>query len=107
MAMHTRMPIITAIKSGMIFSGFYGEGTIGESHAGFIGKFPLHASEGQVGEVFGPCQGQLVDTVFQFKLRGELRGRVLRARLRGCLPCIKEQAQQDEWEFAASFIHSS
>jgi hypothetical protein len=32
---------------------------------------------------------------------------VLGGGLRGRLPCIKEQTQYDEREFAASFIHSS
>ena len=107
MAVHTRMPDITAIKSGMIFFGLYGEGAIGVRYAGFVRKFPLHASEGQVGEVFGSCEGQLIDAGFRFKLGVGLRGRVLRGGLRGRLPCIKEQTQNDKSEFAASFIHSS
>ena len=103
MAVHARMPVITAIEGGMIFSGFYGEGAIGVSYAGFVRKFPLHASEGQVGEVFRSCEGQLIDAGFRFELGGGL----LRAGLCGRVPCIKEQTQYDKSEFAASFIHSS
>jgi hypothetical protein len=76
MAMYAGVPVEASIKGGMIEFRFYGQGCICECHTCLIRELPLHASEGEVGEVDGALQRQLIFTIFQLEMKGCLGGGV-------------------------------
>src|ERR1700760_2154546 len=66
--MYAGMPVKTAIKSRVIFPGFYGQRTIGKSNTCLVWEFPLHTPQRELRKMRGAFDGQFISAIFQFEL---------------------------------------